>query len=410
MVNQETKQIIDMIPSRDTNDLIEWFKKFPNVTLSTRDGSTIYNGALEMGFNNIVQVSDRFHILKNLTDDLINEIDRIYSPMTVENIMISYEERKELKERYDKTITDIENGVSINESCKTNQIGYYTFKKIKSMSESELKIYFSNKPSTRDKVKKKNRDKKKKIIEKVRELKEKGISISKIAKDLKINRMTVTKYLKDSYINKLLDPDKIKNFYSELDKYRSELVSMVLNKTTLKNIYLTLKDKGYKGSFSNIKMYVSKLKKNGNLTYDIKISKHKLETLLFYNRDEELFHRKYLMIIYDKYPIIKKLLELFKEFKSILLNIRKEKCLAIWIDKAKALTNKYNLEYLPSFISGIERDIKAVNAALSNSYSNGILESKVNTVKLTKRIMYGRSDFSLIRNKAMRLEKLRKCQ
>ena len=39
--------------------------------------------------------------------------------------------------------------------------------------------------------------------------------------------------------------------------------------------------------------------------------------------------------------------------------------------------------------------------------SNGIVESKVNTTKLTKRIMYGRSSFELIKNKTMRLQSLR---
>lgn len=39
--------------------------------------------------------------------------------------------------------------------------------------------------------------------------------------------------------------------------------------------------------------------------------------------------------------------------------------------------------------------------------SNGIVESEVNTTKLTKRIMYGKSSFELIKNKTMRLQSLR---
>lgn len=409
MVDQLTNQIIDMIPSRDINDLIEWFKKYDDVEIVTRDGSTTYSSSIEMGLG-CIQISDRFHILKNLTEDIINDIESIYAPTIVEKVTIPYDERMNLKVRYDKAVIDINDGSSISEACKINQIGYQTYKKIQSMTEKELKAYFNDKPSYNDKIKKKNKKKKLEIITKVRELKNTGVSISQISRDLNLNRATITKYLKDSYVNKLLDPNKENDSHSILDKYKQDIIDMVINKATKKNIYLKLVEKGYDGSYSNVKMYISKLKKNGNLVYDIKISKHKLETMLFYERDEELFHRKYLMKIYEKYPIIKKIIELFYEFKAIMFKIKKEKCLDLWIKKAKILIKKYKLDFLPSFINGLERDLTAVKASLNYTYSNGILESKVNTVKLTKRIMYGRCNFILIKNKALRLERLRNSQ
>ena len=42
-----------------------------------------------------------------------------------------------------------------------------------------------------------------------------------------------------------------------------------------------------------------------------------------------------------------------------------------------------------SFIKGLQRDYDAVINALLFKESNGIVESKVNTTKLSKRIMYG---------------------
>lgn len=409
MVDQSTNQIIDMIPARDINDLVEWLKNYNDVEIVTRDGSTTYNSSIEMGLG-CTQISDRFHVLKNLTEVSINDIEAIYTPMMVENVTIPYEERMDLKARYDKTVVDINNGISISEACKINQIGYQTYKKIHSMTENELKMYFNDKPSYNDKIKKKNKEKKLEIITKVRNLKNTGVSISQISRDLKINRTTITKYLKDNYVAKLLNSNKEIDSHSMLDRYRQDIIDMVINKATMKNIYLKLVEKGYNGSYSNVKMYISKLKKNGNLTYAIKISKHKLETMLFYKRDEELFHRKYLMKIYEKYPVIKKIIELFREFKAIMFKIKKEKCLTLWIKKAKTLAEEKNLEFLPSFINGLERDLTAVIASLNYSYSNGILESKVNTVKLTKRIMYGRCNFILIKNKALRLERLRHSQ
>lgn len=59
------------------------------------------------------------------------------------------------------------------------------------------------------------------------------------------------------------------------------------------------------------------------------------------------------------------------------------------------------------FIKGLQRDYDAVINALLFKESNGIVESKVNTTKLSKRTMYGRSSFDIIKNKALRLQSLR---
>ena len=56
------------------------------------------------------------------------------------------------------------------------------------------------------------------------------------------------------------------------------------------------------------------------------------------------------------------------------------------------------------FIKGLQRDYDAVINALLFKESNGIVESKVNSTKLSKRIMYGRSSFNL--NKNIRLQSL----
>ena len=49
----------------------------------------------------------------------------------------------------------------------------------------------------------------------------------------------------------------------------------------------------------------------------------------------------------------------------------------------------------------------AVINSLLYQETNGIVESKVKTTKLTKKIMYGKSSFELIKNKTLRLQSLR---
>jgi transposase len=68
MVNIETKKIVDLLDSRDLGDGIEWLKSYPNLEIVSRDGSQTYAAAIRQAHPKVVQISDRFHLLKNLTD------------------------------------------------------------------------------------------------------------------------------------------------------------------------------------------------------------------------------------------------------------------------------------------------------------------------------------------------------
>jgi transposase len=60
-----------------------------------------------------------------------------------------------------------------------------------------------------------------------------------------------------------------------------------------------------------------------------------------------------------------------------------------------------NVPELASFVSGIQRDRKAVNAMLMSRWSNGQTEGQVNRLKLIKRQMYGRAKFDLLRRRVL---------
>ena len=49
-----------------------------------------------------------------------------------------------------------------------------------------------------------------------------------------------------------------------------------------------------------------------------------------------------------------------------------------------------------------------VKNAVKLDYNNGLVEGSVNKLKVTKRIMYGRNSFKLLKGKLLRLELKRK--
>ena len=86
-----------MIPSRDIGDVANELKKFNNLKKITRDGSVIYKNAIELANPKIVQISDRFHILKSLSESISNELRAIN--ITIDKIDENIK-MKTLKERF----------------------------------------------------------------------------------------------------------------------------------------------------------------------------------------------------------------------------------------------------------------------------------------------------------------------
>jgi transposase len=71
--------------------------------------------------------------------------------------------------------------------------------------------------------------------------------------------------------------------------------------------------------------------------------------------------------------------------------------LADWIERATTSC----VAEMTSFANGLQRDLAAVTAGLSLSWSNGQVEGQVNRLKLIKRSMYGRASFDLLRHRVL---------
>lgn len=74
MVDLETHRIIDLIPTRNTEEVRAWLAIYPNIEMISRDGAQIYANASEKSHPGVVQVSDRFHIIKGLTEAMTKYI------------------------------------------------------------------------------------------------------------------------------------------------------------------------------------------------------------------------------------------------------------------------------------------------------------------------------------------------
>ena len=77
MIDIDTGRIIDMIESREKDGVIKWLITYPNIKVVSRDGPQRYAAAIKQAHPNAVQVSDRFHIVKNLTENAKQHISKV---------------------------------------------------------------------------------------------------------------------------------------------------------------------------------------------------------------------------------------------------------------------------------------------------------------------------------------------
>jgi transposase len=71
------------------------------------------------------------------------------------------------------------------------------------------------------------------------------------------------------------------------------------------------------------------------------------------------------------------------------------------LDDWLAQVTTSQIRELQRFVLGVERDKAAVVAGLTLPQNNGLVEGKVNKLKLIKRMMYGRAGFPLVRQRVL---------
>lgn len=404
MVDIETHKIIDMIDSREEEKVTEWLKTYPNLEVISRDGGIMYKSASDKAHPKAKQISDRFHILKNLTEYAKDALKRILKKQIDITEEQSSEECSKIKKKYEyKTkwdiilkvkelkkqkyrIIDIAQYLGISEKTviEYNKISLKEKKKYEKVPIKELKSQVSI-------------NNKWKLIQEVQEEYKKCHKYSVIGRKFNIDARTVKKYLQIK--EKPINGNRNREYVGKLSLYKNKIIKLNNEGLTWKMIKEEIQKEGYKGSDSLLRMYLAKIKKNNIKEKQINqvVDRDTMITLLYKEIEEvtkitkEIFEK-----VINKFSEAKKIYEIVKEFKEIMFS-KKYKKIEKWIKKAK----NYKIPEIDSFINGIERDFEAVKNAIKYNYNNGLAEGSVNKIKLIKRIMYGRCSFELLRKKVL---------
>ena len=356
MVDAETGQIVDILESRESTEVSKWLAMYPNLKVVSRDGSQMYAKAIRTAHPDALQVSDRFHIFKGLAE-------------AARQFILSLIPQR-----------------------------------IAVPSDTPASSYWQKQPKADDlpgRLHDASTKRRTAAVEKVRELAGQGLSMDQISKATGYCRTTVKKYLTPDFepaysaygMNR---PSKLKPYCDTID-------TMLNESKKFREIAAKIRDMGYCGSDSTIRMYASRKRRHdqsavAQCPQNADVVERKYLLKLLYKPMDKIkgFTSQQLDKILALYPQLLTLYDLIRDFKAIFAAHHPED-LEQWLASAVAIGSPD----ITSFVNGIIRDIEAVRNAIIYEYNNGMAEGCVNKIKRFKHTMYGRASFPILRTKVL---------
>lgn len=383
--------LIALLEGRDADTVKGWLNNHKKIKIVARDRASAYASAINEILPDCIQVADRFHLFENLIRYLkeifYNEIpekifikdNKIVKSKEIKKVPIEFELDKE---KLDKL--DYDNSPPID--ADGNVIEF---------SSKKHNYYLEQERST------KALERKERILTIREKLKNATCHETKsIADEFGINIITLYKYknMTEEEIQKIGIKKEYKKRKTVMDDYINVIYKMIIDNIEPKYIVAYIQKLGYKGETFNIRDYIITITKNNNLDYNYSsliYLKYKYpDDVIIITRYELL---KYLLtidekkknstiaenidIILEKYPITKKIKEIFFDFHDTIFS--KD------VEMLDAFISIYENDIVP-FCNGLKKDIAPVKNAISLEINSGFVEGNNNKFKLIKRIVYGK--------------------
>jgi predicted transcriptional regulator len=405
MVDIDTHRIIDMIPSRETDDVARWLNEFPNIVLVSRDGSLSYAAAIRLAHPGAYQVSDKFHLIKNLTERATLYFQKMFKgritiPATRkalnQNETIRYGTRAEKINLVKKMQSE---GRSVAEVHASTGIRQGTVAKYFKLPDDKI---IEEGKTVRGKG---HEDAVKKVSAKaewVHKLSESGLSKYAIARETGFTVSTISRYLRTDFNPVNAHYGKLRE--GKLAPYHDIILKMRKEGATYQKITEHIRGLGYNGSVAALRGFVTKERRissdlaEGVMDHEVELIEKKYLIKLLYKPLSEvrgITLEQYEAVI-NMYPQAAVVYRVVEEFKNA-INSKETKNLCTWIDAVRSL----EVPEFNTFINGLEKDMEAVMNTVIFDYNNGLAEGSVNKLKVIKRIMYGKCGFELLRCKTI---------
>ena len=369
---------IDLLPDRTVETVSAWLKKHPTIDTISRDGSSEYASAIKKGAPQAREVSDRWHLVKNLAGCVSVLLASCLTQLRRAEVVAA------------AGVEQVEQPSGEPPSYQRTQAE----RRAQQARQAERQARY----------------------EQITALHKQGMKSAEIAAVVGMAERTVRHWRERGDIP-YAGPRKPRS--SPLDPYKTYLLERWQQGCRSgAQLERELRAKGYKGSqkaiyrcLATLELFVSSPSRRSSASASSETeSQHNpllalsapQATWLFFRKEEDLKaeEQETLRQLRQASPDLETAYQLVKEFLHMVRELRGER-LEEWLDKVEAS----HLQAFQSFVTGVQQDKDAVIAGLTLAWSNGPVEGQVNRLKLIKRSMYGQADLDLLKRRVLHHDK-----
>lgn len=379
VIDLERGRVLDLLPGRDGEALKAWLREHPGVEVLTRDRWAAFAQAATEAAPQARQVADRFHLLRNLREAVERLLGRLSEAV-----------HKALREPTETPADPAQApAVTANPSASVDQDGGADA---------------ANKPSSpREQARQEQRRRRAERYQRVRELRDQGLSMRRIADEVGLEEKTIRRYLR---LNQCPDWNPGQQSGRRRDALAAPIEAWISGGgRNAAQLHRDLVAHGCRVCYETVRRHVARrLGSTGGRDMPLQPpappvpSARQLSFACIgrpQDRDDDEQRRVDRLRAAD--ATLREGLDVAAEFAAL---VRKagQRSLADWLARAE----RSACNELRSFAAGLRQDEAAVSAALSEAWSNGPVEGQVNRLKTIKRQMYGRAGFQLLRARVLR--------
>jgi transposase len=374
LVNLETHQPLALLADRKADTLADWLREHPGVEMLSRDRSKTYKSAMNKAAPEAIQVADRFHLVKNLSEAL----ELALGSYPAELKATSQAQRPDTTtDEHTETVVVIPQATATATATSQEQTKKHYQQRVQ--QQREVKALRAQRWPTAA------------IAQKV------GVSERTVLRFSKLPDFSETQTRRPTFGRSLLDPYK----QAVLAWWNSGVMNS-------KVLMISLRQKGYNGSLRTLQRYIRGLRKaqgipctRGQVAKDLPTVidpqsppfTPRQAAYLIVQREEnrKLEEQELLEYLVKQHSDLATLVDLAHMFLE-LLRQRQADAFDSWLMKVLACP----IQALKKFASGLMDDYAAVKASMMMEFSNGSVEGLNNKLKMLKRQMFGRAGLTLL--------------
>lgn len=348
----ERHRVIDLLPDRETESVERWLRTHPGTEIISRDRASAYAEAARKAAPAAVQVADRWHLLRNLSEALRQTLEPHHRMLT----LAAQTANRSQACIHDQPRRDERTSLTCTQAVHAKQ---------------------------------QNRERRLARYESVMELAQSGVAKKQIARQLGLDRRTVRRWIGAN----TFPERKPVHRRSSVDVHAAYLdLRWQQGCHNASQLWRELHQHGFIGQANLVRNWIRHRhgprsdRREHTAKPAPRVSPRQTAWLLLTEPGPAL---PYLDELYRQSPQLAHTARAAREFAR-LVRQRDAAAWPAWLRLAKAT-------WLANFATHLLRDQDAVLAALHLPWSNGQVEGQVHRLKLLKRQMYGRAGFDLLR-------------